>query len=51
MEKIRSQRNLSDLPAEYRNRNDYVMENEMETACNQIGGRYGIDLDELYIYF
>jgi hypothetical protein len=39
------------VPDDYKKRNDFVMENEMEEASTKIGDRYGIDLSSFYEYY
>ena len=39
------------MPPEYGKRNDFVISHEMENACNQIGGRLGIDLGPFFDYY
>lgn len=39
------------VPPEFGKRTDFVLSVEMEDACNQIGGRYGIDLSGFYQYY
>ena len=39
------------VPDEYKKRNDFLLENEMEIATNTIANRFGINLQPFYAFY
>ena len=51
MKEIR-RKNIDDVvPLEFRNRNDFVMQNEMQETIFKVAERYSFILDDFYMYY
>jgi hypothetical protein len=53
MEQVRAQATEvpEDLPATFQNRQDFVLESEMEQCTSMVGERYGFDLQNMYVLY